>query len=125
MAPYVVGFDTMGHYVPTTLLWLRGGVDFWRYIATAPLFYSIVVSLVSLGGPLIVVLKVLPLVFHGFLGLSIYMYSRSGLGWSPSKSTVTALLATVYFVALRLSWDLLRSELALIFFFAAKPRCGR
>jgi hypothetical protein len=119
MAPYVVGFDTMGHYVPTTLLWLRGGVEFWRYIATAPLFYSIVVSLVSLGGPLIAVLKVLPVVFHGFLGLSIYVYAKSGLGWSPSKSTVTALIATVYFVALRLSWDLLRNELALIFFFAA------
>jgi hypothetical protein len=107
----------MGHYVPTTLLWLRGGVDFWRYIATAPLFYTIVVSLVSLGGPLITVLKVIPPVFHGFLGLSIYAYANSGLGWSSSKSTVTALLGTVYFMALRVSWDLLRNELALIFFF--------
>ena len=117
MSPYVVGFDTMGYYVPTTLLWLRGGVDLWSFFASAPLFYTIVVFLVSLGGPLITVLKVIPVVLHGFLGLSIYAYARSGLGWSPSKSTVTALLSTVYFVALRISWDLLRNELALIFFF--------
>lgn len=119
MAPYLVGFDTIGHYVPTTLLWLRGGVDFWRYIATAPLFYSIVVSFVSLGGPLITMLKVIPVVFHGFLGLSVYAYAERGLGWLPRKSTATALLSTVYFVALRVSWDLLRNELALIFFFVA------
>lgn len=119
MAPYLVGFDTMGHYVPTTLLWLRGGVDFWRYIATAPLFYTMVVSIVSLGGSLVTALKVIPPVLHGLLGLSIYAYAKSGLRWSPSKSTVTALLATVYFVALRISWDLLRNELALIFFFVA------
>jgi hypothetical protein len=118
MGPYVVGFDTMGHYVPTTVLWLREGVDLWRYIATAPLFYSLIVSLVALGGPLIAVLKIIPVVLHGFLGLSIYGYAKKGLQWSPKKSAFTALIATAYFVALRISWDLLRNELALIFFFA-------
>ena len=38
MGPYVVGFDTMGHYVPTTLLWLRGDVSFLSFIGTAPCF---------------------------------------------------------------------------------------
>ena len=118
MWPYVVGFDTMGHYVPTALLWLSGGVDLWRYLATAPLFYTIVVSMVLSGGPLMTVLKVLPPLFHGFLGLSIYAYAKSGLSWSSRKSALTALLATGYFVALRVSWDLLRNELALILFFA-------
>ena len=117
MGPYVVGFDTMAHYVPTSMLWLNGGVDLWRYIATAPLFYTLIVSLVSAGGPLIVVLKVIPPLLHGFLGLSIYGYAKKGLGWSPRKSVLTALLGTLYFVALRISWDLLRNELALIFFF--------
>jgi hypothetical protein len=118
MRPYLVGFDTMGHYVPTTL-WLMGDPSFLSYIGTAPLFYALVVSLVSLGGSLITVLEVIPVVFHGFLGLSIYAYAKRGLGWSPGKSTATALLGTVYFVALRVSWDQLRSELALILFFAA------
>ena len=117
MGPHVVGFDTMGHYVPTSILWLNGGVDLWRYIATAPLFYTLIVSLVSAGGPLILVLKVIPPLLHGFLGLSIYGYAKRGLGWSPRKSVLTALMGTLYFVALRISWDLLRNELALTFFF--------
>ncbi len=117
MGQYIVGFDTMAHYVPTSILWLNGGVDLWRYIATAPLFYTLIVLLFSAGGPLLVVLKVVPILLHGFLGLSIYGYAKKGLAWSPRKSAFTALVGTLYFVALRVSWDLLRNELALIFFF--------
>ncbi len=117
MAPYVVGFDTMGYYIPTTSLWMGGGLDLWSYFSSAPLFYAIVIFFVSLGGPLTLFLKVMPVILHGFLGLSIYTYAKRGLSWSPSKSMLTALIGTVYFVALRISWDLLRNELAIIFFF--------
>ncbi len=117
MGPYVVGFDTMGYYVPTTLQWLGSISDLWQFFASAPLFYAIVDFFVYLGAPLIGVLKVVPVLLHGFLGLSIYVYAKHGLDWSPKKSVLTALIGTVYFVALRVSWDLLRNELALIFFF--------
>jgi hypothetical protein len=117
MGPYVVGFDTMAYYVPTTLLWLKGGVNLWSFIASAPLFYTLTVGLVLSGGSLALVLKVLPPVLLGFLGLSMYGYARRGLGWSPKKSVVPALVGTLYFVALRVSWDALREEVALIFFF--------
>ncbi len=117
MWPYIIGFDTMAHYVPTTLVWLNGGIDLWGFIATAPLFYSIIVSLVSLGSPLIIALKIVPPVLLGFLGLSVYGYAKKSLSWSPNKSVLTAVLATVYFVSLRISWDMLRNELALILFF--------
>jgi len=117
MAPYATGFDTMGHYVPTTLFWLNGRVDFWGFVGTAPLFYSIVVFLVSSGGSLITVLKIIPPVMHGFLGLSVFGYAKISLGWAPVKSVVTALFATMYFVSLRISWDMLRNELGLVLFF--------
>jgi hypothetical protein len=117
MGSYVVGFDNMGHYVPTVLLWLRGDVSFLSFIGIAPLFYSIIISLVSFGGSLIMVLKVVSVVFEGFLGLSIYGYAQKGLGWSPKKSIATALLGTLYFVALRVSMDSLRNMLGLVFFF--------
>ena len=55
--------------------------------------------------------------FEGFLGLSIYGYAQKGLGWSPKKSIATALLGTLYFVALRVSMDSLRNMLGLVFFF--------
>ena len=118
MGPFVVGFDTMGHYIPTTVLWLNGGVDLGAYIATAPLFYTILMLFASASVPLTIALKVLPLVLHGLLGLSIYAYAHSSLKWSPKKSVFTAVMGTAYFVALRISWDLLRNELALILFFA-------
>ena len=117
MGPNVVGFDTMAHYVPTVLQWQNGNMGFWALVGTAPLFYSIVIFLVSSGGGLITVLKILPPVLEGFLGLSVFGYAKKGLGWSSKKSLATAVLATVYFVSLRISWDMMREELALILFF--------
>jgi hypothetical protein len=119
MGPHLVGFDTMAHYVPTTLLWLRGDLPFLSFFGTAPLFYSMIISFVSLGGSLVMVLKVVSVAFEGFLGLSIYGFAQKGLGWSPKKSIATALLGTLYFVALRVSMDLLRNMLGVIFFFVA------
>ena len=63
------------------------------------------------------VLKVIAPLFLGFLGLSIYFFAHNGLDWSPTKSLVPALLGTLYFVGLRVSWDQLRNELGLIFLF--------
>jgi hypothetical protein len=117
MGPYVVGFDTMGFYIPNTLHWLQRGIDFGDYLSTAPLFYALYMSLVSLGGQPVLVLKVMSPMLLGFLGLSIYLYAKRGLRWCSSKSFFVALLGTIYFVALRASWDQLREELGLIFFF--------
>ncbi|MGA3058973.1 MAG: hypothetical protein ABSD92_01245 [Candidatus Bathyarchaeia archaeon] len=119
MDPYILGFDTMAFYVPNTLLWLHNGINLWSFLAVAPLLYAIFMSTVAVGGSLVFVLKILSPLFLGFLGLSIYTYAKKGLGWSPNKSTFVALLGTLYFVALRTSWDQLREELGLVFFFVA------
>lgn len=117
MGPYIVGFDTLGFYVPNALLWLHDGVNLGNFLAIAPLFYTFFMSLVALGGSPVIVLKVIPPLLLGFLSLSMYAYAKRGLGWSPSKSMFVALLGSIYFVALRASWDQLREELGLIFFF--------
>lgn len=118
IGPYIIGFDTVGFYVPNTLLWLHNGVNLGNFLATAPLFYTIFMSIVAAGGPPVFVLKVIPPLLLGFLGLAMYAYAKKGLGWTPSKSAFVALLGTIYFVALRASWDQLREELGLVFFFA-------
>ena len=51
MGPYVVGFDTLAYYVPNTLVWLRGGVSFWNFLAVAPFFYVLLMGVTSLGVP--------------------------------------------------------------------------
>ncbi len=117
MGPYILGFDTLGFYVPNTLLWLHNGINLWGFLAVAPLFYMIFLSIVAAGGSPVFVLKIISPLLLGFLGLSIFAYAKRGLGWSPPKSTFVAVLGTVYFVALRASWDQLREELGLAFFF--------
>jgi len=117
MGPYIVGFDTVGYYVPNVLLWMREGVNFWEFVATAPLFYAILIEATSLGIPLTMTLKVMPPLLHGFLALAIYCYASKVLMWSYKKSLFVALLATLYFVSLRVSWDMLRNELGLVLLF--------
>jgi uncharacterized membrane protein YhaH (DUF805 family) len=58
-------------------------------------------------------------VLLGFLGLSVYTYARLGVSWSQKKSLFVALLGALFFVALRISWDALREELAVGFLFLA------
>ena len=118
MGQFVVGFDTIGYYVPNTLGWLRNGVSFWSFIADAPLIYVLLMGVTSFGVSIVVSLKVMAPLLLGFLGLAIYFYANKTLLWSPKKSWLVVLFATLYFVALRVSWDMLRSELGLIFLFA-------
>ena len=117
MGPYVVGFDTLAYYVPNTLNWLRAGVGFWNFMATAPFFYVLLMGVTSVGVPIVLSLKVIAPLLLGFLGIAVYYYATKTLSWSPKKSLLAVLFATLYFVALRVSWDMLRSELALIFLF--------
>ena len=118
MGPYVVGFDTLAYYVPNTLVWLRGGVSFWSFMATAPFLYVLLMGITSVGVPIVMSLKVMSPLLLGFLGLVVYFYANKTLSWSSKKSLLVVLFATLYFVALRVSWDMLRSELGLVFLFA-------
>jgi hypothetical protein len=118
MGPFAVGFDTIGYYVPTTFTWLNSGIGFWPFIASAPFLYVILMGPTSIGIPIVLTLKVMSPLLLGFLGLSVYFYANQTLSWSTKKSLLVVLFATLYFVALRVSWDLLRCELALIFLFA-------
>jgi hypothetical protein len=119
MGPYVTGFDTIGFYIPNTLNWLQNGINPANYLATAPLFYTIFLPIVAVGASPIIALKIISPLLLGALGLSIYGYAKKGLTWSAPKSFSVALLGTLYFVALRASWDQLREELGLIFLFFA------
>ena len=118
MQNFVVGFDTMSYYVPIVLKWTRGGIGVPEVTSNAPLLYVLLAQLVLSGVPFMALFKVFPSILHGLLGLSVYGYARKGLVWSFRKSLAVSLLAVLYFVSLRISWDMLRSELGLIFLFA-------
>lgn len=117
MGSYIVGFDTLAHYVPTTLGWLGEGVSFWAFVAIAPFLHVMLFGATFIGIPIDISLKVMSPLLLGFLGIAVYFYANKILSWSPKKSLLVVFFTTLYFVALRISWDMLRSELALIFLF--------
>ena len=126
MGGYIVGFDTISYYVPVVWKWVNYGVGFWEFFGCAPLFYLLLSGLALIGVPLTVSLKVLPVLLHGFLGVAVFLFAVKGLDWSFKEGLVVSLFSTLYFVGLRISWDMLRSELGLIFlfvFFIALRRC--
>jgi hypothetical protein len=117
IGPYVVGFDPMGSYIPFTINLINGKIDFWHLIAAAPLFNVMLAQASLLGVPLNLALKAISPLLHGFLGLAVYLFAKKALQWSDKKSLLVTFMATLYFVALRISWDMLRNELSLIFLF--------
>ena len=119
MGQYVTGFDTMAYYVPDTVGWLKNGIDPLSFLSIAPFFYMLLIGITSTGASIIFTLKVLGPLLLGLLGLAVYFYAHKALSWSPKKSLLVALLATLYFVALRISWDMFRSEIATILLFVA------
>lgn len=119
MGPYPLGFDTVAHYLPSTISWLDGSVDFWHCMTAPPLLYAFLTVAVASGLPLTLTLKMVSSLLHGLLALVICYYSHRGLSWSPMKSLFTSLLACLYFVSLRISWDQLQLELGLVFTFLA------
>ena len=119
MGSYPTGFDTVAYYIPNVYNWMQYGVDPLQFVAGAPLFYCILMLTGFLGLPIVPVLKVVSPLLHGLLGFVIYVYARRGLGWSGWKSLSVCLLGTLYFVALRVSWDMLRLQLGLIFLFVS------
>jgi hypothetical protein len=119
MGTYLVGFDSVAYYIPNTLTWLNNGVSFWTLTSSAPLIYLLLMGVTYIGIPITVTLKVFGPLLLGLLSLSIYYYAQKALSWSQRKSLVVAFLSTLFFVSLRISWDMFRSELALIILFFA------
>ncbi len=119
MGQFLVGFDSIGYYVPNTLIWLKNGVPVETLLSDAPFIYLLLMGITSIGASIVLVLKILSSLLLGFVGLAVFFYAIKTLSWSYKKSLFVALFATLYFVALRISWDMLRSELALIFLFIA------
>jgi len=69
-----------------------------------------------LNDPILTV-KILGPMLYAFLGLRMYVFARKTLGWSPRKSFLLVLICSIYFVSLRISWEMYRQMLGTIFLF--------
>lgn len=116
ITPYPIGFDTIGHYAPTLL-----GFDRWRLEPlAAPLIYLLLVPFVRLFD-VFVVLRIAACVLYGLLAVSSFYFANSGLKWGLGKSFIASTFLILQPASLRISLDLFRIELALVFLLLLLP----
>ncbi len=122
VGPYPIGWDTIAFYVPNTLDWAAGKAGFVQILGTAPLMYmiSVPVYLLSRINP-VWIFKVMGPILYGTMILALFRFLRIGLKWPDKQALGGALLTSLYFVTLRISWDLYRNMLGLTFILLSLP----
>jgi hypothetical protein len=122
VGPYPIGWDTIAFYVPNTLDWATGKLGWVALIGTAPLLYMISVSvyLVARINP-VWIFKIIGPLLYGSMMLALYRFLRVGLRWTEKMSLGAGLMTSLYFVTLRVSWDLYRNMLGLTFILLSLP----
>ncbi len=116
--PYPIGFDTIYAYVP----WIESGyplnLDPLTMLKGTRLFplLALLVDRIFFNDAILTV-KFLGPLLHALLGLSIYVFARRVLNWDAWKSLLLAIFSSIYFVSLRISWEMYRQMLGTIFLF--------
>ena len=107
VGPYPIGWDTIAFYVPNTLDWATGKTGFTEILGTAPLMYMISVPVywVSRVNP-VWIFKIMGPILYGGMIWALYRFLRTNLGWHEGGALGGALFSSLYFVTLRISWDL-------------------
>ena len=113
--PFTIGFDTMAYYLPYLLGYDR--YDVLQLYSQAPLYYILISYLNTIAKNSMITLKVMAIMLHGFLGLTLYLWAKSIL-LSKNRAFIYSMLTSFYFVTLRLLWDLHRNVLGLVLMLA-------
>jgi hypothetical protein len=85
----------------------------WDYLTGTILLYAPLTVLYNATGNAVLVMKVVPSILYGFLGWCVYQLGIRRLSLPPAWALAVTLLATSYFLTLRISWDLQRNILGL------------
>src|SRR2546426_10965356 len=122
VGPYPIGWDTIAFYVPNTLDWAAGKTGFTEILGTAPLMYmiSVPVYLLSRVNP-VWIFKIMGPILYGSMIWALFRFLGKGLKWPDQRALGGALLTSLYFVTLRISWDLYRNMLGLTFILLSLP----
>ena len=105
--PYPIGFDT-----PLYLSW---GRHYTSNPVVFPLMVPLLGGLYLLGFDLVTVMKYLPTLVYGLLGVSVFLFSRLCLNWRLEKSLLVVFLIAFSFPMLRVSWDMHKQFIATAF----------
>ena len=117
-----VGWDTIASYVPSTLDIASGNVGLLTTIGMAPLMYLISVPAYLITGINPVwIFKIMGPILYGSMSWALFRFLRFGLNWPEKRTLGAVLLSSIYFVTLRISWDLYRNMFGLTFILLSLP----
>jgi len=109
-----IGYDTFNSYTAEIATY-KGSLINWVW--TANILYFLFLPFKALGMSPNLIMKIFGPLLYGGLIVSFFLFAKNFLNFSKSKSFLAALLIVVQLATLRISWDLYRNELALIFLF--------
>jgi hypothetical protein len=109
------GYDTISSYIPT-LVAMRTGFEaqVFDIVKQRPVFWIFASLTYPFEG--ITPFKFYPVLLHGLLGAAVYLYTHQ-ITREQTKSLAISILTTLYFVSLRVSWDLYALEMGLVLVF--------
>ena len=114
---YPAGFDTICYYA-LEIPYLPKQSILKLLAAPAPLFYTVMwMMYITTQVDILMLLKICGPVLYGMLALSFYKLLSRITKWSARKNTLCVVLCMSQLPTLRLSWDLFRNMLGLIFLF--------
>jgi len=118
--PYPIGYDTIGSYVPFMLDWSAGNFKSFNPLIGGWILYAVLGTTYTYThiDPVALTKLTSGLLYAG-LGFSEYGFARRTLRWGQKKSGFLIVISSLYFVSLRISWDLFRNTLGLIVLFPA------
>lgn len=125
--PYPIGFDTIGYAasISTGKIFYHSGTFFeypWTTFFSTWLLYAFLVPIYSITkiDPFLLLKSTSPILYAANV-CAVYLFSRKWLSWSALKGLLAALFFTFQLASLRISWDLYRNSLAMIFLLLALP----
>jgi len=123
--PWPLGFDTIASYAPFVREVQTYGLgpaltELLTSSHQPPAIYFLLGLLAYVPGasPFSLVKSLGP-TLYGLMGFTMYFFAIRGLRWNKEKSFLLSLVAALYFVPLRLSWDLYKNTLGYSFFLLA------
>jgi hypothetical protein len=111
--PYPIGFDTLSYI--NIILNSSLNFNIINFLKSANFFFIIAIIFNEFIKDPFLIIKIFGPILFSILCFSLYLYSRKVLNWNSFKAFLVSFLASIYFVSLRISWDLYRQMLGSIF----------
>lgn len=111
-----IGYDTFNSYV-ADLASYHGPLINW--LKSANILYFLFLPFKIIGIKPLIIMKIFGPLLYGLTAVTFYYFLRKFLEFLPVKAFVGGMLLIFQLGALRMSWDLFRNELGLIFLFLA------